>query len=243
MRKPLVVANWKMNGSRAWISSFLDRLRPACAGVGAEVVICPPAVYLSQVVAGLADSGMGCGAQDLAPWQAGAHTGDISGDMLKDIGCHFVIVGHSERRKAHAETDSAVAAKYAQAVAAGLKPLLCVGETLAEREAGRTLEVVAGQLDAVLATLTGSSPIDVAYEPVWAIGTGRSATAAQAQEVHAFLRKRLGARAPASRILYGGSVTTDNAPALFAEPDIDGALVGGASLDVESFVAICRSAG
>lgn len=243
MRKPLVVANWKMNGSKAWVSTFLDRLKPACNGLKTEVVVCPPAVYLPQVAAGLAGSHIGCGAQDTSRWQGGAHTGEVSAVMLKDIGCHYVIVGHSERRSAHGETDDIVAEKYHQARTAGLQPLLCVGETLVEREAGKTLEVVARQLDAVLARLERATNIDLAYEPVWAIGTGRSATAAQAQEVHAFLRSRLGECGAASRIMYGGSVKAENANALFAEKDIDGALVGGASLDVEGFIAICRAAG
>jgi len=188
-------------------------------------------------------STMALGAQDLSAHAPGAHTGEVAAEMLKEFECGYVLVGHSERRQ-QGENSALVARKYSRAVAAGLEPVLCVGESLAEREAGQTLDVVATQLDAVLQQADRNRPLVIAYEPVWAIGTGKTATAAQAQEVHRFIRQRLGAgeRSSKSRLLYGGSVKPENAAELFSQPDVDGGLIGGASLEAESFVAICRAA-
>src|SRR5690606_41343691 len=198
-------------------------------GTGTEVGVCPPFVYLSQVAEQLAGSPIRLGAQDLSPCESGAHTGDVCAEMLVDVGCHYVIVGHSERRKDHAESNALVAEKFAAARAAGLTPIVCVGETLEQREAGHTLAVIREQLKPVLDRIGAEQPGStvIAYEPVWAIGTGRTASPEQAQEVHAFLREQLGAGASATRILYGGSVKAENAEALFRQPDIDGGLIGG----------------
>ncbi len=246
-RKPLVAANWKMNGSQAansaWVSAFVPR-RPTFA---CEVVVCAPAVYLAALVA--ASTGrFEVGAQDVSERAPGAFTGDIAAAMLADIGCRWAIVGHSERRQLHGESDEVVAAKAEAALAAGLKPIVCVGESLEEREAGSTLPVVRRQLDAVLARVgpEGLARGALAYEPVWAIGTGRTATPAQAQEVHAALRAHVstgdGSSAKALRILYGGSVKPANAAELFGQADIDGGLIGGASLVAEEFAVICAAA-
>lgn len=247
MRRKLVVANWKMNGSlaanAAWVAEFRAAAAPGC-----EVVVCAPFVYLEQLARDLAAVGAALGAQDLSVEAPGAFTGEVAAEMLADVGCDWVIVGHSERRALHGETNELVAAKAARALALGLRPIVCVGETLAEREAGRTIDVIAAQLDAVLARCPpaqlGSGAI--AYEPVWAIGTGRTAAAAQAQEAHAAIRGRLAATdAPAAartRLLYGGSVKPANAAELFAQPDIDGGLIGGASLLAKDFLAICAAA-
>ena len=234
MRQRLVAGNWKMNGSRPSIRALLDAL------VAADVdgAVCVPFPYLGQVAERLRGTRVAWGAQTLSEHAAGAYTGEVSAGMLAEFDCRFVLVGHSERRQLFGETDAQVAAKFAAARAGGITPILCVGETLAERDAGRTQEVVARQLDAVLAR-GGLGDAVVAYEPVWAIGTGRTATPAQAQEVHAFLRARVGAQ---TRLLYGGSVKRDNAVALFAMPDVDGGLIGGASLVAADFIAICRAA-
>ncbi|RMD79692.1 MAG: triose-phosphate isomerase [Gammaproteobacteria bacterium] len=252
MRRPLVAGNWKMHGSRegsrALVGGILEGLGQAPA---AEVAVCPPFVYLADVQEALGQGPVALGAQDLCPVPGeGAHTGEVSGQMLAEFGCRYVIVGHSERRSLYGEDDAMVARKFHAALAAGLSPILCVGERLEEREAGRTEEVVARQLDAVLDSeggLAGLRRAVVAYEPVWAIGTGRTATPEQAQEVHAFLRARVAERdaalAEGLRILYGGSVKPDNAAQLFAQPDVDGGLIGGASLQAGSFLAICRAAG
>jgi triosephosphate isomerase len=250
MRQPLVAGNWKMHGSRAenaaLVSSLLDRLPAQRA---AEVMVCPPFVYLLETGRLLKDSAVGLGAQSLCAESQGAFTGEVSGAMLRDVGCRYVLVGHSERRQLFGEHDALVARKFVAAQGQGLAPVLCVGETLEEREGGRTSEVVARQLDAVLA-VTGIAAFGsavIAYEPVWAIGTGRNATPEQAQEVHAMIRGRvasLDARIGASvRILYGGSVKAANARELFAMPDIDGGLVGGASLKGGEFAQICAAAG
>jgi len=246
MRRKLVAANWKMNGSSAanaqWLAAWRDVSAPC------DVVVCAPFVYLPQVGAGLAGSGAELGAQNLSAQAPGAYTGEVAGEMLSDVGCRWVIVGHSERRALYGETNELVAGKAARAIALGLKPIACVGETLTERDAGRTLEVVSAQMAALLA----QCPVEqlafgaLAYEPVWAIGTGRTATPAQAQEVHAAIREQL-ARADAqaaqrTRILYGGSVKPGNARELFAQPDIDGGLIGGASLVAAEFAAICAAA-
>jgi triosephosphate isomerase len=249
MRQPLVAGNWKMNGS-------LDSVRELLAGISggvspamkAEVAVCPPYVYLAEVQKQLAGSGVAWGAQNLASETSGAYTGEVAASMLLDFACKYVIVGHSERRSYYGEDDALVARKYALARAAGLKPILCVGETLEEREQGITEAVVGRQLDAVI-ELEGVAALAagvIAYEPVWAIGTGVTASPEQAQEVHAFIRSRVAAHsaevADGVRILYGGSMKPDNAKELIAKPDIDGGLIGGASLKAEDFLAICRAA-
>jgi triosephosphate isomerase len=249
LRRPLVAGNWKMHGSRAEAERLVGALiaRGAAAG-GAEVVVCPPFVHLADVGRQLAGSRLVLGAQDVCAEEPGAHTGEIAASMLADAGCRYVIVGHSERRALYGEDDALVARKFQAAQRHGLVPVLCVGETLAERERGATREVVLRQLDAVLAAAgeRAFTTAVVAYEPVWAIGTGRTATPGQAQEVHALIRVRIAekdARIAASlRVLYGGSVKADNAGLLFAMPDVDGGLIGGASLKAEEFTAICRAA-
>ncbi len=220
------------------------------ASAGVEVGVCPPFVYIPQVIEGLAGKGIGVGGQDVSLYdEDGPYTGEVSAAMLADLGCSYAIVGHSERRTLFAETDGDVARKFTHALQAGLIPILCVGETLAEREQGVTEAVIARQLDAVL-ELAGIGAFEravIAYEPVWAIGTGRHASPEQAQAVHAFIRARLGAHdaavASRTRIQYGGSVKADNAAELMAMPDIDGGLIGGASLKAEEFMAICAAAG
>ena len=226
-----------MHGSRASNRALLDAI-VAGAGRGAEAVVCVPFPYLGQVAERLTGTAVAWGAQTLSEHASGAFTGEVSAAMLADFGCRFVLVGHSERRQLFGETEAQAAAKFAAARAAGITPILCVGETLAERDAGRTEEVVARQLDAVLGTSRFADAV-LAYEPVWAIGTGRTATPEQAQAVHGFLRNRLGA---ATRILYGGSVKPENAAAIFAMPDVDGGLIGGASLVAQDFLAICAAA-
>jgi len=244
-RRKLVVGNWKMHGSRVANAELLAALlagRPfAC-----DVAVCPPNVYLSDVAATLAATELRWGAQDVSTQPQGAHTGEVSAAMLHELGCRYALVGHSERRAQHGETDPIVASKAQAALAKGVTPIVCVGETLAEREAGVTAEVVKRQLSAVIHQPAHcAAEMVVAYEPVWAIGTGRSATAAQAQEVHQLLRALLQAatgRGAAMRILYGGSVKPDNAAELFSQPDIDGGLIGGASLKSSDFLAIVRAA-
>jgi triosephosphate isomerase len=245
-RTKLVVGNWKMNGNRAANTALLAGLR-AAGPFGCGVVVCPPFPYLADTAVSLAGSVIAWGAQDCAPQDSGAFTGDVSPAMLADLGCRYAIVGHSERRALHGESDKLVAEKAKAAIAHNLTPIVCVGETLAEREAGATDAVVKRQLSAVIHLLAHCVPqMVVAYEPVWAIGTGKTASPEQAQAVHALLRAQLHAateRAERMTILYGGSVKADNAAALFAQPDIDGGLIGGASLKVDDFVAICRAAG
>jgi triosephosphate isomerase len=242
-RTRLVAGNWKMHGSRESNRALLDRLLqeiPAIKGV--ECAVCVPFPYLGQVAERLAGTAIAWGAQNVSEHAQGAYTGEVSAAMLAEFGCRYVIVGHSERRQLYGESDAQVAAKFAAAQRAGLVPILCVGETLAERDAGRTRQVVDRQLQQVL-NLKGKDSVSkavVAYEPVWAIGTGRTATPQQAQEVHGFLRKKV---LPETRILYGGSVKPQNAAAIFAMPDIDGGLIGGASLVAQEFTAIVRAAG
>jgi triosephosphate isomerase (TIM) len=249
MRVKFVAGNWKMNGNRAANEALLTALAPAMAGFsGIESVICPPFVYLQQVKSLLGSTGATLGAQDLCQFGNGAYTGGVSAAMLKDAGCSHVIVGHSERRALFGETDVLVAEKFAVAREAGLVPVLCVGETLAERESEATERVVDRQLQVVLQRCGVRAFRDavVAYEPVWAIGTGKTATPEQAQAVHAFIRRRLAeadaAVAAEVRIVYGGSVKAANAAQLFAMADIDGGLIGGAALVAEEFAAICRAA-
>lgn len=249
MRVKFVAGNWKMNGNRASNEALLKALVPALANIpGVDSAVCPPYAYLSQVGRALAGSKTALGGQDLCQYANGAYTGGVSAAMLTDLGCTCVIVGHSERRTVFGEADGLVAEKFVVAQQAGLKPILCVGETLAERESGATEQVVARQMDAVLQKAGAGSLRDavVAYEPVWAIGTGKTATPEEAQAVHRFIRG-LVARADEGvaaevRIVYGGSVKAANAASLFAMPDIDGGLIGGAALVAEEFVAICRAA-
>jgi triosephosphate isomerase len=249
MRRPLVAGNWKQNGSRAANAALTGALRAGLpASRGCDVMVCPPFVYLAQTVESLAGSGILVGAQSVSAQAGGAFTGEISAAMLRDVGCTHAIVGHSERRALYGETDAIVAGKYQAARKGGLAPILCVGETLEERRAGVTAEVVRRQLAAVLdaVAIEEIAAGVVAYEPVWAIGTGQTATPEQAQEVHALIRSIVAMRnariAAELRILYGGSVKGSNARALFSMPDIDGGLVGGASLDAAEFVAICAAA-
>ncbi len=250
MRRPIVAGNWKMHGSRAENARLIEELLAGCAPQPAAVcVICPPFVYLQEAARLLRDSALSLGAQDVSADTQGAFTGEVSAGMLKDVGCTYVIVGHSERRLLYRESDQLIARKFGAAHAKGLVPILCVGEQLADRDAGRTEDVVARQLDVVL-ELCGAGALEqavVAYEPVWAIGTGRTATPEQAQDVHAFIRARIAARdariAAATRILYGGSVKAGNAAELFAMPDVDGGLIGGASLKADEFLTILAAAG
>ncbi len=247
MRKKLVVGNWKMNGSLARNQVLLVALNAMVRPGSVDVVVCPPYPYLSQAQALLKGGVISVGAQNLSAFNEGAYTGEVSGAMLRDSGCDWVIVGHSERRSANGEADGVVAAKVQAALDSGLRPILCVGETLEQREGGVAEDVVGSQLDAVVSVVGAVlvSSVVVAYEPVWAIGTGKTATPEQAQAMHAFIRACLvlrGVAAQGVKILYGGSVTAVNAPQLFSKPDIDGALVGGASLVAEGFSAICAAA-
>lgn len=248
MRQTLVAGNWKMNGSLEANQQLLDGIKAGVAeGVSAKVVVCPPSIYIPQAANTLNGSDISWGGQNLSQEKSGAFTGEISADMLLDNKCQYVIVGHSERRALYGETDELVAEKYSAALAAGLVPILCVGELLEERESGDTEAVVARQLDAVIEKVgaAGVGAGIIAYEPVWAIGTGKTASPQQAQDVHAFIRQRVASSdagvAEKVQILYGGSVKPDNAAELFAMADIDGGLIGGASLDAEGFLAICRA--
>jgi triosephosphate isomerase len=255
-RQRLVVGNWKMNGSRSSNALLLDALVASAADAGARatgsmpvrLAVAPPFPYLAQVAQRLAGSGLGWGAQDVSAQADGAHTGEVSASMLLDMGCQFALVGHSERRSRWGESDANVAAKAAAALTAGLMAIVCIGESLSERESGATEAVLSRQVQALKALPSElTARLALAYEPVWAIGTGRSATPELAQDSHAFIRQQLkasiGAAAELIPILYGGSVKPDNASALFAMPDIDGGLVGGASLKAADFLAIWRAAG
>jgi triosephosphate isomerase (TIM) len=249
MRRPVVAGNWKMHGSRAanetLLTDLAERLNPDWR---TDVAVFPPYVYLADAVRLLEGLDVGVGAQDVCAEPIGAFTGQVAAAMLKDIGCKYVIVGHSERRRLYHEDDVLVARKFGAALKAGLTPVLCVGETLEEREGMRTEAVVARQLDAVIAMNGVASFADgiVAYEPVWAIGTGRNASPQQAEEVHGYLRSRIAAQdaklGSRVRILYGGSVKASNAAELFSMPDVDGGLVGGASLSADEFLQICAAA-
>ena len=249
MRQPLVAGNWKMHGTRAQnaslVRSLLDLLRPESS---AEVLLCPPFVYLWETGRMLKDTDVSLGAQSICAEAQGAFTGEVSAAMVKDVGCHYALVGHSERRQIFGESDAVVARKFVAAQSQGLVPVLCVGETLDEREGQRTAQVVSRQIDAVLSVsgVVSFGRAVIAYEPVWAIGTGRNASPEQAQEVHAMIRAKLaaldGTIAGSVRILYGGSVKASNARELFAVPDIDGGLVGGASLKADEFARICAAA-
>ena len=250
-RNPLVAGNWKMNGSASSLDILLDGVLlelSVLALIRCSVLVFPSHVHLGQVAQKLRDSSVGIGSQDIDQRAQGAVTGGVSAAMVKDAGCGFVLVGHSERRKLFAESDKLVADKFEQCRRHGLVPIVCVGETLEERRQGRTLEVVTGQLKAVTSRVgfLGFDGAMIAYEPVWAIGTGESAAPEQAEEVHAGLRKCLAGLdenlSRRTRILYGGSVTAENAVALFGMENVDGALVGGASLKVNSFAEICKAA-
>ena len=247
-RRPLIAGNWKMNkGGPDGLALAIEYLALTRAVPNVDVVLAPPFTVLAAVAAECANSGaadrIAIAGQTMSAKASGAFTGEISASMLADCGCTWVILGHSERRQWFGETDAGVAEKAAAAFARGLLPLVCVGETLAEREAGRTLEVVRRQVDAVIEVLAANDGAALAYEPVWAIGTGKNAGPAEAEEVHAAIRGWLGPSLGArTRVLYGGSVKGDNAVGLLSAPNVDGALVGGASLDIDSFGAIARAA-
>ena len=246
MRRKLVAGNWKMHGSHSANAELLAGIA-AARPFACDVAVCVPMPYLSETAVALAGTDLRWGAQDVSAHAQGAYTGEVSAGMLAEFGCRYAIVGHSERRHYHAETDQQVADKAKAALARGLTPIVCVGETLAEREAGATETVVKRQLSAVIHALGHcAGEMVVAYEPVWAIGTGKVATPEQAQAVHALLRAQLKAataQAEGMRILYGGSMKPDNAASLLSQADIDGGLIGGASLKLADFVAICRAAG
>ncbi len=248
MRRVLIVANWKMHGSRAGVDALVNEIVRGITDFGStEIVLCPPAVYLWRFEQLLAATPLHLGVQNIHEQAQGAFTGEISAPMVREFGCRYVIVGHSERRLLFGETDEVVARKSVAALRHGLTPIVCVGETLEERDDGQALAVVARQLDALLSQLDVDAVdrIVIAYEPVWAIGTGRSASADEAQQVHRTIRDQLLAWSPQGAsipILYGGSVKPDNSELLLSQPDIDGALVGGASLDASQFLAICNKA-
>ncbi|HUW99310.1 MAG TPA: triose-phosphate isomerase [Acidiferrobacter sp.] len=250
MRQSLVMGNWKMNGRRDQAQALLSALQTGLASLTeVEVAVCPPYPFLALAAAALGTKPtMGLGAQNLSMYSDGAYTGEVSGEMLRDIGCRFVIIGHSERRALFAETNEVVGKKFVRAREAGLVPVLCVGESAVERDAGQTEDVVAAQIEAVFQA-SGRNAFAgavLAYEPVWAIGTGRAASPAEAQHVHAFIRKKVAIQDPDAavglRILYGGSVKAQNARELFTQDDIDGGLIGGAALDPAQFAGICRAA-
>ncbi len=248
MRQPLIAGNWKMNGTKASVQALLAGV---VGGIGAvtrsEVAVCPPFPFLDMAASALAGSPVRLGAQNCCTEAGGAYTGEVAAPMLKDFGCHYVILGHSERRAMYGEDESVIAKKLGAALAAGLTPILCVGETLDERERGDMEQVIAAQLDGIIERcgIATFGQIELAYEPVWAIGTGKTATPAQAQEVHAFIRARLAGHdagiAAKLRILYGGSMKGSNAPELLAQPDIDGGLIGGAALNADEFLSIARA--
>ncbi len=247
MRRKIVAGNWKLNGSRAFSAALVkDIVAQAVAGI--EFIILPPFPYIGELAVQFADSGLAFGAQDLSEYDEGAYTGEVSASMLIDVGARYALVGHSERRQYHAESSELVARKFKAAQAAGLTPILCVGESLAEREAGQTQSVIAGQLAPVLgqAGVAAFANAVVAYEPVWAIGTGRTASPEQAQDVHAFIRDQIASRdatiGGSLPILYGGSVKPGNAASLFSQADVDGGLIGGAALVAADFLAIGRAA-
>jgi triosephosphate isomerase len=252
MRRRVVIGNWKMHGSRESISELLATIDSSCLDPAIEIAVCPTSLHIAEVVEQLSKSSknsrIAVGAQNVCDAESGAFTGEVSAQMLAEFGVCYVLVGHSERRELYGESDQLVAAKAAAAISSGLTPVVCVGETLAQRQEGKTECVVLRQLNAVVHQIgiEGIEKCIVAYEPVWAIGTGETASPAQAQEVHAALRNRLqqldAALAETTPILYGGSVKASNAAELFAQPDIDGGLVGGASLKAEEFNAICASA-
>lgn len=245
----MVAGNWKMNGTTNSVRELVSGIKAGLDGQSAEIVVCPPFVYVPVVAAEIADSAITLAAQNMSHEDAGAFTGEVSGPMLKDVGCEYVILAHSERRAMYGETDEVAASKYGAALKNNLKPIFCIGETLEEREQGITEDVVARQVDAIIDAEGVASLANavLAYEPVWAIGTGKTATPEQAQSVHAFIRGRIAdldaGIAEGLRILYGGSMNPGNAAELIAQPDIDGGLIGGASLKSEDFLAIINAAG
>jgi len=249
MRRTLIAGNWKMNGSKASVTELVNGI---CAGLdevnNADMAVCPPFIYLPMVAELIAEAPLAVGAQNICDQEAGAYTGEISSAMLKDFGCQYALMGHSERRTLYAEDDALIAKRFFAAKAAGITPILCVGETLEQRESGVTESVVAEQIDAVL-NVGGIEALDgavLAYEPVWAIGTGKTASPDQAQEVHAFIRQKLAALnadiAAKVQVLYGGSMNAGNAAELLSQPDIDGGLIGGASLKPADFLSIGKAA-
>jgi triosephosphate isomerase len=247
MRRSLVVGNWKMNGTRASSESLANGIVARLGSDHADIAVCAPYVYLPYIAEVVKGTALALGSQNVADQASGAYTGEISASMLKEIGVTYALVGHSERRSYYGDTDASVAARFKQAQEQGIIPILCVGETLEEREQDKTFSVINEQLDAVI-DLVGIAAFDaavIAYEPVWAIGTGKTATDEQAQEVHYYIRQYIAAKdqtiADKIQILYGGSAKPDNAKGLFAMPDIDGGLIGGASLDAESFLKIFNS--
>ncbi|MFO7190548.1 MAG: triose-phosphate isomerase [Pseudomonadota bacterium] len=249
MRRPFVAGNWKMHGTRAENAELIEALLLGLPGeVQVDIAVCPPFVYLWEVGRLLKDSSVALGAQSVCAEPLGAFTGEVSATMLKDVGVEYAIVGHSERRALYKEDDALVARKFVAAQSQGIVPILCVGETLEERESGQTMDVVSRQLSAVLdvAGVAAMRNAVVAYEPVWAIGTGKNATPEQAQEVHAHIRSAVAAQdatiAAGLRVLYGGSVKAGNAREIFAMPDVDGGLIGGASLKADEFLEICTAA-
>ncbi len=248
MRSKIVAGNWKLHGSRQFATELVGQVAAGLPLAGVEVVVLPPLPYLGDLVEDFEGAALAFGAQDVSSNQEGAYTGEVSAKMLVDVGARFGLVGHSERRQYHHESSEHVARKFLAAVNAGLRPILCVGESLQQREAGLTEGVIASQLRPVLDLVSAAAFADavVAYEPVWAIGTGRTASPAQAQAVHAFIRGEVAAYdariADSLPLLYGGSVKPDNAAELFAQPDVDGGLVGGASLVAADFLAIARAA-
>lgn len=255
LRRPMVAGNWKMNGNGQLAQELFKRFASKLQDDSVEVVLCPPTIYLEQIrqlleanKSALDGSLVRMGAQNVSQHDFGAYTGEVSGRMLKDAGCRYVIIGHSERRRMYGETSDIVAQKFAAAQKHGLTPILCVGESGPAREARRTFEVLAEELDVVIEK-NGTMAFDnaiIAYEPLWAVGTGKSAAPEQAQEVHAFIRQRLAEVSPYVgeniRILYGGSVTPANAADLFAQADVDGGLIGGASLNSSEFLSLCSIA-
>ena len=249
MRRTLIAGNWKMNGSLESIGALMDGIKEGLAEVtNADLAVCPPAVYLMKVRSLIGDANIALGSQNVCDQESGAYTGELAPSMLKEAGCQYAIIGHSERRSLYGETDELIASRYAMAVASGLTPILCIGETLEQRESGVTETVVAEQLDAVINEqgVAALAKGVIAYEPVWAIGTGKTATPEQAQAVHNFIRGKLAALdtavADKVQILYGGSMNAGNAAELLSQPDIDGGLIGGASLKPADFLAIGKSA-
>ncbi len=249
MRRTLIAGNWKMNGSLESIGELMDGIKAGLAEVtNADMVVCPPAIYLMKVKSHIGDAAIGLGSQNICDQESGAFTGELAPAMLKEAGCKYAIIGHSERRSLYGESDDLVARRFAMAVTSGVTPILCIGETLEERESGVTEQVVSRQLDAVIDTqgIDAISQCVIAYEPVWAIGTGKTASPEQAQAVHAFIRSKLAALsadvANKVQILYGGSMNAANAADLLSQPDIDGGLIGGASLKAADFLAIGKSA-
>jgi triosephosphate isomerase len=248
MRTTLVAGNWKMNGSRESVKELINGIIESARSLsGVEVAVCPPHIFIADVTAAVADSNVAVGSQDVCTELKGAYTGETSVEMVRDFGCKYAIIGHSERRTLYGETDEVVARKFSIVKNAGLIPVFCIGETLEEREQNITEEVCARQIDAVFAA-EGDNAFDdavIAYEPVWAIGTGKTASPEQAQDVHAFIRKHISAHnadiASRVQILYGGSMNPSNAKDLIQQTDIDGGLIGGASLKVEDFLAVCRA--